>query len=62
MAKEERKHKRRVILDISTDYAVSTIGAARLKRYIADAVETWGGQLHPDDALFYGVSVHKVQV
>ena len=25
-----------------------------LREYIIDAIETWGGQRHPDDPLFYG--------
>lgn len=36
--------------------------AIELAEYVAEAIQSWGGQRHPDDWLFSGLNVTSVQV
>jgi hypothetical protein len=44
-----------ITLRLKLRYPVSEIGKRELRSHIVDAVETWGGQRHPDDLLFDGI-------
>lgn len=54
-----RKEMRRVVTEV-TFSVKSTVGKAELRAFIQAALETWGGQRHPDDHLFS--SLEKVKI
>jgi len=41
-----------VTLKIKLRYPIRSVGRLALRSHIEDAVESWGGQCHPDDLMF----------
>lgn len=57
MARNRRKrYKVTTELTIYLQWPLEEIGKQNLRNHIVDAVESWGGQRHPDDLLFDGVA------
>jgi hypothetical protein len=44
------------------DLPTRGVAANEIAGFICDALETWGGQFHPDDELFNSLSVKSVTV
>ncbi len=38
------------------------VNMRELKAHVKDAVQSWGGQLHPSDPLFDGIQIAKVKI
>ena len=45
-----------IVVEIPTGVSV-----AEAKEFCTDALETWGGQLHPEDPLFNSGKVHGIK-
>lgn len=62
--KPDRDHRGgRYFVSITFDMPTYEPMKAELRQFIKDALETWGGQGHPDDPLFSSlgqVSVHRI--
>jgi hypothetical protein len=49
-------------IELRADLPARGVDGQDLAAFIVDALETWGGQRHPDDELFQSMSIKSVKI